>query len=188
MKSIYRTTRQALLALLFLSLPLSAWADPDDYHMGYGYMPMMGGGMMGGGMMGGGMMGGGMMGMGPIYMLDLSDAQLGKIRDIRNALRRSHFDAMEKISDQYESLWKLYRADNRDPKAIGAAYGKIFSIQQKMIESTVAQQNRMEAVLTKEQREQLRAWRNNMGMGYMGHGGRGYYRDREGMHRGMMGR
>ena len=143
---------------------------------------MMGGGM-GYGMMGGGM-GYGMMGMGPMNMLDLSDAQRSKMRDIQRQLRRSHFDAMEKMADQQESLWRLYRADKRDPKAIGAVYGKIFSIKQKMIESTIEQGNRMEAVLTKEQREQLRAWQKNMGMGYRGRG----YGDRERMHRGMMDR
>ncbi len=172
--------RAILLALAVTTLPLTASADRDDRMMhDDDNMPMMG---MGGGMMGGGMMGGGMMGMSPIYMLDLSDTQRTKIRAIQRQLRRSHFDAMEKMADHHEALWKLYRAERRDPKQIGTVYGKIFLIKQKMIESSIEQSNRMEAVLTKEQRKQLRAWSKNMGMGYRGRG----YRDRDHMRRGMM--
>ena len=168
MNLIGNKIKPVLLVVSLMCFPLTVSADRDRN------------------MMGGGMMGGGMMGMGPIYMLDLSDTQRSKIRTIQRQLRRSHFDAMEKMADHHETLWKLYRADTRNPKQIGAVYGKIFAIKQKMIESSIEQSNRMEAVLTKEQRKQLRAWRRNMGMG-MGYGGRGN-RDRERMHREMMDR
>lgn len=129
--------------------------------MGMG-MGMMGPGMgmMGPGMgmmnMGPGMMGQGMGMMGAFYALDLSDDQQKKLTQIQDSLRKQHWEQMGKIQDEYAKLRDLYAADARDPSAIGAQAQRIFDLRRQMIESSVDAGNRMEAVLTAEQKAQLR--------------------------------
>ena len=190
------------------------------YGMGPGGMGMMGGGMMdmmmgggpggmgmmgGGGMMGGmgmgpggmgmGMMGmgGAGMGMGPVGMLDLTDEQRGKTEKIQDDTRRKNWDTYGKIMDEQSRLRDLYAGETVDAKKVGAAYAGIAKLQQQVIEAHVEAHNRVQAVLTKEQREQLRQWsRGGMGgRGMMGPGGRGYgpgNRPSGGMGPGMMNR
>lgn len=184
---------------------MSTYMQPG--RMGYGGgMGMMGGGMMdmmmgggpGGGMgmmgMGGpgmGMMGGGMMGggMGPVWMLDLSDEQRGKIEKIHDDLRRKNWDTYGKIMDEQSRLRDLYSGETVDAKKVGAVYGGISKLQQQVIEAGVEAHNRVQAVLTKEQKEQLRQWRRGGmgGRGMMGPGGCGAYGP-DGMGPGMMNR
>jgi len=164
--------------------------------MGGGMMDMMMGMMMGGGggygMMGPGMMGGGygmgygmgpgMMGggMGPLYMLNLSDAQRDKIEKIRDAERQKHWNIAGKILEEQNKLRDLYQPDEQDPKKIGAAYGNIAKLQQQMIEIHVQANNDAQKMLTKEQREQLKQWqRDAWGQG-------GGYGPGDGMGPGMM--
>jgi len=138
-----------------------------------------GGGMMGHGMgggcgmmgMGGGMKGGhGMMGMGPIWMLDLTAKQQTQIDKIHNDLRKQHWGVKRKMMDERNKLHELYGAEQRDAKKIGKVYGALFNLQRQMIETKIDAHNRMETVLTAEQREQLKQTRGGM----MGHGmGRG---------------
>ena len=176
---------------------MSTYMQPGQ--MGDGGMGMMGGGMMdmmmgggpgggmgmmgGGGMMGGmgmggpgmGMMGGGMMGgMGPVWMLDLSDEQRGKIEKIQDDARRKNWDTYGKIMDEQSKLRDLYSGETVDAKKVGAVYGGIAKLQQQVIEASVEAHNRIQAVLTKEQKEQLRQWRRGGmgGRGMMGPGGR----------------
>lgn len=142
-----------------------AQAPEDDYGPGMMGPGMMGHGMMGSGMMGSGMMGPGMgmMGMGPgmgmmgaFYALDLNDDQQKKLTQIQDGLRKQHWEQMGKIQDEYAKLRDLYAADTRDPAAIGAQAQRIFDLRRQMIESSVDAGNRMEAVLTAEQKAQLR--------------------------------
>jgi len=137
-----------------------------------GYGPgMMGGGygqgMMGGmgmGMMGMGGMGMGMMGMGGMgsMMLDLNDEQQKKADAIHDDLHKRNWALMGKMRDESRNLRDLYRASPRDAKKIGAVYAKIFDLKRQMIESMIDAQNRQEALLTKEQKEQLQQWRGHM--------------------------
>ena len=164
--------------------------------MGGGMMDMMMGGGSGGGMgmgmmgMGGpgmGMMGGGMgmgpgggmgmMGMGPMSMLDLSDEQRGKIEKISDDVRRKNWDTYGKIMDEQAKLRDLYSGETVDARKAGAVYGNISKLQQQVFETNIEAHNRVQAVLTKEQKEQLRQWsRGGMGgRGMMGPGGRGGY-------------
>jgi len=69
--------------------------------------------------------------------------------------------------DEQAKLRDLYEADKRDPAAIGAAYQRIFDLQRQMIESTVASHNKIEGLLTPEQRKTARefwgqSWRGRM--------------------------
>lgn len=151
--------------------------------MGSGGMGMMGGGMMDM-MMGGGMMGGG---MGPMTMLNLTDEQRAKVRKIEDEQRKKNRDLYGKIEDESVKLRDLYDTDTPDAKKIGAVYDKIFDLKRQLIVSGIEANNKARAVLTKEQQEQLKAWRRGgMGMGPGTGGGPGQRGG--GMGPGMMGR
>jgi len=142
---------------------------PDGYGMGPGMMGGygMGPGMMGGYGMGPGMMGGGQ-GMGPGMMmgpywgsgLDLTSEQQTQVNKIQDDTRKSHWNLMNEMMNQQAKLRDLNQAPKRNDAAIDSAYKEIGKLQQKMYESSVEAQKRMEAVLTKEQQEKLRTyWR-----------------------------
>jgi Spy/CpxP family protein refolding chaperone len=141
-----------------------------------GYGNGMGPGMMGGygngyGM-GPGMMGGyGMMGMGPIWMLNLSEEQQGKLGAIMDDMHKQQWALMGKMIEGRSWLRDVYAKDKPDPKQVGDAYAKLFEIQRQMIENGVAAHNRMFDILTKEQQEELQNLRRGGG-GY-GYGPRG---------------
>lgn len=147
---------------------------------GYGMMgPMMGGmgygmgmGMMGGmgpgmGMMGDGMggFGPGMMGMGPMAMLDLSDAQTAQLQKIQAEFMKAQRPLMRRIWDEKKKFWDLMKAEKPDPAAIGKAYGRLADLQRQALEAHVDAENKMAAVLTKEQQAQMR---RGFGHGMMG--------------------
>jgi Spy/CpxP family protein refolding chaperone len=169
----------------------SARADDESYgcgmmHGGYGGMGMGGYGMMGPGMMHGGYGGMGMGGYGMMGgyggILNLSQAQRDKIETIQQNMRKNHFAMMEKIIEERQKLPELYNQENPSASKIGAVYGRIFTIQRQMIESSINARNQMNNVLTKEQREQIQQWHRGMwGGGYGPHGRMG---DPDEMHRG----
>jgi Spy/CpxP family protein refolding chaperone len=155
---------------------------PDAVHghdiMGSHHADMMGGcgpGMMGGygpGMMGGygpGMMGGygpgmmeghgaGMMGMGAYFALDLSEQQRVKIAQIREEARKKNWDAMGKVIEATAKLRDLYAAQTHDPAAIGMQTLKIAELRRPIIESMVETRDRIDALLTQEQRDRLHSF------------------------------
>ena len=131
--------------------------------MGMGMMGGMGPGMgmmddMGPGM-GGGMgsgMGMGMMGMGPMAMLDLSDAQTAQLQKIQAETMKAQRPLMRRIWDEKKQLWNLRKAEKPDPAAIGKAYGRLADLQRQALEAHIDAENKMAAVLTKEQQAQMR--------------------------------
>ena len=132
------------------------------YGMGMGMMGGMGSGMgMMGGMgpgMGGGMggFGPGMMGMGPMAMLDLSDAQTAQLQKIQAESMKMHRPLMRRIWDEKKQLWELTKAEKPDPAAVGKAYGRLADLQRQALEAHIDAENKMAAVLTKEQQSQMR--------------------------------
>ncbi|TCV90257.1 Spy/CpxP family protein refolding chaperone [Sulfurirhabdus autotrophica] len=134
-----------------------------------GYGP--GAGMMGGGMgqgygMGPGMMGGWAGGMGPMAMLNLSDAQTGQLEKIQSEVMKKQRTLMRQIWEEQEKLGDLFNADKRDPAAIGKAYGKVSELQRQALETRIDAENKMAAVLTKEQKNQMRKGFSRGMMGY----------------------
>ena len=146
---------------------------------GYG-SGMMGGygpGMMGGygsGMMGGygpGMMGGygpGMMGGAPGYgpprgygnalsLLDLSSDQREKIAQIQESARERNWATMGELRAEAFKLRGLYRAEKPDPDAVAEQQKRIDELRRQLTKARVETHNQIQSVLTKEQREQLRA-------------------------------
>lgn len=129
------------------------------YGMGQGMGPGMGPGMMGPGM-GPAMMGGYDLGA----LLNLNAEQNKKVTQIQDELRKKHWELMGKMGDESAKLRDLYNADQRDPSAIGQEAQRIFDLKRQMMESAVDAQNRIEAVLTPEQKSQMR---NYYGRGMM---------------------
>ena len=145
----------------------------------HGYGPgMVGGygpGMMGGygpGMMGGygpGMMGGygpgwgrGGPGWGRGYGgmfsdLDLTADQQQKIAKIQEDMRAKNWATMGEMRSEQFKLRSLYTADKPDANAIAEQQKKVDELRRTLIKSRVDSHNQMAAVLTKEQRAQLRA-------------------------------
>ena len=120
---------------------------------GYGMMGDHEGGMMGGMMDGHGMMESPRMGM--LKSLDLSSDQRSGINKLSDELRHNNWPTRGLIMDESAKLRDLYAANKRDPVAIGKVYQKIFDLKRQMIEATIATQNRIEDLLTPEQRDQL---------------------------------
>lgn len=125
----------------------------------YGY----GSGMMGGGMMSGGMMGG--MGLGPLQALDLNEQQQTRINQIRDETRRKNWESMGKLMDEQARLRDLLAAEKRDPAAIGKQSMKLADLRRQLLEASIESHNRIEALLSKEQRDQLRSYRRGWMMG-----------------------
>ena len=132
------------------------WDDWDDCYMGRG---MMGPGMMGPGMMGPGMMGG--YGYGPA--LDLTEQQQAEIAQIQEDFRKKQSDLAAKMDAEQAKLNEIYYSGKRDPAAIDNQYKKIYDLRRQMIQIQVDAQNRMDAVLTPEQKERLRGYYGGRG-------------------------
>jgi len=125
------------------------------YGMDQNMMGSMGPGMLGGmGMMGG--MGMGM--MNPYWgsSLDLTDEQQSKLNNILDEARKKHWSQMGAMMDEQARLRDLYQAPERDDAAIDQTYKAIGKLQQEMFETSVESRKRMDAILTREQQEQLR--------------------------------
>ena len=176
-------TAVALTVAALLGLAASSGATAAEPARGYGYGPgpgMMGGGggygmmgpgygygpgMMGGGygMMGPGgygMMGPGGYGGGPGMMgggwgalpSDLSAEQRGKIAEIQREFRKQQWPLMQQMQ---ETMWDS-GSGPQDEQAERRDYDRVAALHKQMFENMLASRKRMEAVLTPEQREQMR--------------------------------
>lgn len=136
----------------------------------------MGPGMMGGpgagfgpGMMGGPGWGPGMMGghgpgwgMGPgraLGSVDLDDSQRKQLRELQQEQRRRHWALMGQMHEEMEALHDAWGADSgtRDRAAILASSKRLAELRQQMLESQLDAADALDAILTPEQREQLRS-------------------------------
>lgn len=128
-------------------------------------------GMMGPGMMGGygpgygmglGMMGGhGMMGPGigrALWALDLDEAQRKQALAIQDDLRRKRWELAGKAQEEMAKLRDAWLAPKRDRAAILAAYKRLGELRQQSVEQSLDAADRLDKVLTEQQREQLRRW------------------------------
>lgn len=144
--------------------PPSDWQNNIGPGMMGGYGPGygMGPGMMGGYGPGYGM-GPGMMGWGNYRDLNLSADQKSKITQIRQEMRAKQWPLMGEMMDARDKLQDLYDADKLDSAAIDKQYKVVEDLRRQMVDNMVDAHNRINSILTKEQREKSREW-----------GGRGY--------------
>lgn len=118
---------------------------------------MMGGGMMGGPMMGGGMMGGHRMGAaGPLEALGLSDEQQGKVREIQRDQQKQHHALMGSMMELRWQSEDNAKSATFDEVVARKQYDAVAALQKRMFETRIEAEKRIQDVLTKEQREQLR--------------------------------
>ncbi len=143
---------------------------------GYGSHGMMGPGMMGQGMMGQGMgpgmMGPGMMGghgshgmmgqgMGPGMMgaapqLKLTEEQRSKISLIQREASREHWTLMGKMHDQHYRMHDVLGSGKLDESAARKAFDEMSAVRKQMFQGMLDTRKKIDAVLTDEQRRQLR--------------------------------
>ena len=186
-----------LAGLTVLSLTAPAAFAQQGYYpcQGYGCGMMMGPGMMGPGM---GMMGPGMMGghgMGPGMMggygyggpysggPDLTKEQAEKIDKIRDDLAKKEAPLMRQLFEEKRKLQGMY-SSGADPTALDQAYRKTTDIERQVFDARADAQKRMNAVLTKEQRERMQRMGRGGDQGYAPGMWRGY--DQDMMSPGMM--
>lgn len=100
--------------------------------------------------------------MGMLMSLQLSDEQRLKVRKVFDDLKHNNWATMGLINDERTKLRDLYEADKRDPIAIGKEYQKIFDLKRQMIEASIEAENRVDEILTPEQRAQLKAEHHGM--------------------------
>lgn len=141
------------------------------YGPGMGMMGGYGPGMMGAGMgagygMGHGMMGGWAGGMGPMAMLDLSDAQTAQVEKVQTEMMKKQRTLMRQMWEEQGKLGDLMKAEKRDLTAIGKAYVRFADVQRQVLDGHIDAENKMAAVLTKEQKAQMH---RGFGRGKMGY-------------------
>ena len=129
-------------------LATAAWAQPGPGMMG-GYGPGDCGYGMGPGMMGG-------YGPGGYYGLKLSDEQRRKIADIQQEQWKKQWALM---SSMHELRFKQFGAEESgkfDDAQARKNYQAFADLQKQMFENSLDTRKRIDAVLTKEQREELK--------------------------------
>jgi Spy/CpxP family protein refolding chaperone len=138
--------RKTLIATALAVAPVLALAQ------GMGYGPGMGSGTgYGSGMgYGPGMRGGG------LAALNLSDAQAEKIFAIQEAQHQRNWPTMTKMRSEMFKLQRMYYDEKADPKAVGEQQKKVDDLRRTMLQSHLESRKQIEAVLTEDQRKQLR--------------------------------
>ena len=137
------------------------------YGPGYGMGPGMMGGYgpgwgMGPGMMGQGMMGPGMMGFGAgraMWLPDLTEKQRGELAKIQDETRRKQWEIAGKMHDEMAAVRDATAAPGkRDRAAALAAFDRMSALRRQRLEIALDTADRVDQVLTPEQREKLRNW------------------------------
>jgi Spy/CpxP family protein refolding chaperone len=143
----------------------SAREDCPGYGPGAGMGPgMMGGHRMGPGAGNGmdpGMMGGYGHGMGGMFGwnvrgLGLTPPQEAQVNKISDELRKKNWEVMGKMQDEAAKLRDLYSSDKLDRGAISSAYKRLGELRQSRIENSLEAQEKIESLLTPEQRKEFR--------------------------------
>ena len=143
------------LTVLSLTAP-AAFAQQALYPcQGYGCGMMMGPGMMGGYGYGGPYSGG----------PDLTKEQAEKIDKIRDDLAKKEAPLMQQIFEERRKLQDMY-SSGADPAALDQAYRKTTDLERQVFNARADAQKRMNAVLTKEQRERMQRMQRGYGYGH----------------------
>lgn len=174
------TAGRSLVAALALGAGLAS-AQPGPGMMG-GYGMGMGPGMMGGCGMSMGMspgtmggygtgMGAGMMGgtAGGAWMPDLNESQRTELTKIQDESRKRHWELMGRMQDEMAKMRDAMWGGKRDRTAIVAALDRMHEIRKQGVAQMLDTTDRVEGLLTPEQREQFRRrnpmWMMNGGVG-----------------------
>lgn len=137
---------QFIAAAAAALLATTAWAQMGPSMMG-GYGPQgMGPGMIGG--------------YGAYAGLNLSDEQRTKITTIQREVSHKQWELMGKMHDEDFQMHQFFDSGKTDDAAARKAYQAMADAHKQMFEATLDARKRIDAVLSNEQREQLkRNWR-----------------------------
>lgn len=94
--------------------------------------------------------------------LGLNLVQKAAINTLSDEFKHNIWVIQGFINDETTKLRYLYEADRRDPAAIGKEYMKVFDLKRQLIEAYLDTQNRIEDVLTPEQRTKVKAASHEM--------------------------
>lgn len=119
---------------------------------GYG-MGMMGGYGPGYGMMRGGGPGFGAMGF--FRVPDLTSEQIDQMQKVRDEWIDKMRPLMREVMRTREKMIDMYESGNRNSAEFGKVFSQLADFQRQAIEARMDTQNRLEALLTKEQKEWL---------------------------------
>ena len=95
-------------------------------------------------------------GQGVLASLNLTDEQREKIASIQEQSRAKNWAAMGEVRTEQHKLRGLYRADKLDADKIAEQQTKVDELRRQMLKSRVEAHNQVAAVLTPEQRKELR--------------------------------
>jgi Spy/CpxP family protein refolding chaperone len=96
-----------------------------------------------------------------MHALDLSSDQKKRMADIRDRQQRSAIKAQADMRLARLDLRKLMRADTPDRRAVESQIEKLGAMRTAMQKSRVGMMFDLRAVLTQEQRDKLKDWREN---------------------------
>lgn len=169
MKRMILASALALAAGLVAAQPSPDAPGPSGWGPGWG----MGPGMMGGygpgygqgygpGQGPGWGMGPGMMGFGAgraMWLPDLTDKQRGELAKIQDETRRKQWEIAGKMHDEMAAVRDAMAAPGkRDRAAALAAFDRMSALRRQRLETALDTADRVDQVLTPEQREKLRRW------------------------------
>lgn len=130
---------------------------------GPGYGPGYGPGMRGGGGPGFGQGFGPGRGYGPganvLESLNLTDEQRDNIQLMQEENRQKNWATMGQLRTEMFALRRMYSADKVDPNAVAEQQKKVDELRRQMLKSRLESRNRVESLLTPEQRKQFRQYR-----------------------------
>lgn len=138
----------ALVGVTTLAATPLVQAQQGGYGPGYGMGPGMMGGMMGPGMTGGG--------YGMLYQLNLSSDQWSKVNAIHEDVAKKQWELAGKMREEAYKLRNLMASEKRDRSAITGEYKKLQELRLQSFQARLETQEKIDGVLTKEQKEQLR--------------------------------
>ncbi|MCZ7559810.1 MAG: Spy/CpxP family protein refolding chaperone [Burkholderiaceae bacterium] len=93
-----------------------------------------------------------------LWALDLDEAQRKQALAIQDDLRRKRWELAGKAQEEMAKLRDARLAPRRDRAAILAAYKRLGELRQQSVEQSLDAADRLDKVLTEQQREQLRRW------------------------------
>jgi len=94
-------------------------------------------------------------------VLGLSEDQRAKVRQIREDTRRKNWDALGQIRSERFKLREMMRGDKVDPEAAIEQKRKVDELKRQLMRSRLEARNQVLALLTPEQREKARAFRQH---------------------------
>jgi len=95
----------------------------------------------------------------PFESLNLTDEQRDKFLALQEENRQKNWATMGQLRTEMFALRRMYYADKVDPNAVAEQQKKIDELRRQMLKSRLESRNRVEALLTPEQRKQFGQYR-----------------------------